>query len=249
MNTYPEAVAKIIDDYLERLRLQLRRVPTLDQNECLREIQSHIFEAYQHEDSATDDVTRILRVLRNLGEPAEVVSDRLPDARPASANAWNVPLRLIVGMAIIVFGIPLGFGAVGVIMGVLAALAGILVSYYALAGASVLLSATFFMLGMSRFYQPELWDRLVAMGVIQMDVNVAEILDRLSPSAQGNLFILFAIVFATVSFAMFWCGRYLVRGLRFIVGTGFDWIRQMISRIGRRVKPASIQLIEKLQRA
>ena len=152
-------------------------------------------------------------------------------------------------MLIIVFGIPLGLGGVGIVVGVLAAMAGMLVSYYAVAGASVLLSATFFMLGMSRFYQPELWDRLVALGIIQMDVNVAEILDRLSPSAQGNLFILFALVFATVAFAMFWCGRYLVRALRFLVGFGFDWIRQLINRVGRRVKPASIQLVEKLQRA
>ena len=249
MNAYSEAVTKIVDDYLERLKSQLRQVPAKDQNEFLREIASHIFEAYQHEDSGTDDVSRILRVLRNLGEPAEVVSDRLPGERSGSAKTWNVPLRLLGLILLAVFGIPLVFGAAGVLIGVLVGMAAVLVSYYAAAGVTALLSATFFMLGMSRFYQPELWDRLLAMGIIHMDVNMADFLDRLSPSAQGNLFILCAIILASVALAMLWCGRYLVRALRFLVGLAFDRIRLLINRVGRRVKPVSIQLVEKLQRA
>ena len=76
MNNYPEVVAKIASDYLERVKSQLRLVPTREQNEFLREIESHLYEAYR-QTPGDDDVARILAVLRNLGEPAEVVSDRL----------------------------------------------------------------------------------------------------------------------------------------------------------------------------
>jgi hypothetical protein len=217
MNTYPETVAKIVDDYLERLRMQLRKGPGQDQNERIREIQAHIYEAYQQE-SVEDEVTRILRVLRNFGEPA-------------------------------LFGIPLGFGGVAVLSGIVVALSGLVVSYYVVASAFLLASGAFLTLGMSRIYEPDWWDRLLAVGIIQMDDEVAMVLDRLSPSAQGNLLILFAIVAAAVALAMFWLGRYIVRGVRFLFGVLYDWGRQAAQRICNRVRPATVQLIERLERA
>lgn len=47
MNNYPEIVAKIANDYLERVKSQLRLVPAREQDDFLREIQSHLYEAYQ----------------------------------------------------------------------------------------------------------------------------------------------------------------------------------------------------------
>ena len=79
MYNYPEVVAKIANDYLERVRLQLRTVPARERDEFLREIESHLYEAYQNT-PGDDAVARILAVMRNFGEPAEVVADRLPGA-------------------------------------------------------------------------------------------------------------------------------------------------------------------------
>jgi uncharacterized membrane protein len=79
MNNYPDVVAKIVDDYLDRLKLRLQRIPAREQDEFLKEIHSHIFEAYRRS-TDEDETERILAVLRKLGEPAEVVSDRLPEA-------------------------------------------------------------------------------------------------------------------------------------------------------------------------
>src|ERR1035441_2891775 len=85
MNNYPEVVAKIVSDYLERVKSQLRLVPAHEQGEFLREIESHLYEAYQ-QTPGEDDVARILAVLRKFGEPAEVVSDRLPGAMVRSGT-------------------------------------------------------------------------------------------------------------------------------------------------------------------
>ena len=82
MNNYSDVVAKIVEDYLDRLKAQLRSVPSREQDEFLREIRSHLYESYQQASgqvsgqSSDDDVARILAVLRKLGEPAKVVSDR-----------------------------------------------------------------------------------------------------------------------------------------------------------------------------
>jgi uncharacterized membrane protein len=105
MNDYPEVVAKIANDYLERVKSQLRLVPTREQDEFLREIQSHLYEAYRQTEGE-DDVARILAVLRNLGEPAEVVSDRLSSAMVRSGSKRNLPLYVLAGIVIALFGLP-----------------------------------------------------------------------------------------------------------------------------------------------
>ena len=187
MNNYPEAVAKIANDYLERVKLQLRLVPVHDQQEFLRELQSHLYEAYRQM-PGEDDVGRILAVLRNLGEPAEVVSDRLPGAMVRSGARRSLPLYIMGGILIAMFGIPLGFGGVGVLVGLLFALAGIVIAYYATAGSILLAGAMSMLLALTRMFLPHLWDKLVTFGFIQMNGPVADFLDRLSPSEQRFLY-------------------------------------------------------------
>lgn len=112
MNSYPEVVEKIADDYLERVKSQLPLVPIREQSEFLAEIESHLYEAYQ-ERPEEDEVARILAVLRNLGEPAEVVSERLPRTMARSGKTRSLPLYVVGGILIALFGIPLGFGGLG----------------------------------------------------------------------------------------------------------------------------------------
>jgi uncharacterized membrane protein len=78
-NELPEAVEKIANDYLDRLSEHLAAMPAGDRRELLDEIRSHIHDAYMNE-STGSDVDRILSVLRKLGEPAEVISNRMPKA-------------------------------------------------------------------------------------------------------------------------------------------------------------------------
>ena len=88
MNHYPDAVAQIAGDYVRRIKLQVAALPSADQQEFVREIESHIYEAYQQQaQPEPDPVAAILAVLRNLGEPAEVVSDRLPAAMVRSTRS------------------------------------------------------------------------------------------------------------------------------------------------------------------
>jgi uncharacterized membrane protein len=234
MNNYPEVVAKIANDYLERVKSQLRLLPAREQDEFLREMQSHLYEAYQ-QTPGEDDVARILAVLRNLGEPAEVVSDRLPEAMVRSGTRRNLPLYVVGGILIALFGIPLGLGGVAVLVGMLLTLVGIVATYYATAGIVFLTGALFLLAGLTRIYEPELWNRLVTLGVIQMNGQLAEFLDQLSPSGQGFLMLVFASVFIASGLGMLRLGRYLVRGLRFLFSLGFDWLRQFAQSVRRKL--------------
>jgi len=232
---YPEVVAKIVNDYMERVKSQLRLVPAREQQEFLLEIQSHVYEAYQQL-AGSDDVARILTVLRSFGEPAEVVSDRLPGAMVRSGAKRNLPLYITAGIFIALFGIPLGFGGVGVLVGLLAAVAGILVAYFAVAGSFLLVGSIFTLLSFIRFALPDVWDKLLALGVIQINGPVAEFLDRLTPPNQALLMILIASVFVAGGLGLLWLGRYLVRGMRFLLSLTFDWTRRFAQTVRRKLR-------------
>jgi len=226
VHNYPEVVAKIADDYLERVKSKLRLVPVRERDEFLKELQSHLYEAYQQM-PGEDDVERILAVLRNLGEPAEVVSDRLPGAMMRSGTKRSLPLYVVSGILIALFGIPLGFGGVGVLVGLLFALAGMVLAYYATAGSILLAGAMSMLLGLTRMFLPHLWDNMVTLGYIQINGPPADLLDHLSASEQGLIMILFASVFVASGLGMPRLGRYLLRGLHFLFSLVLDWMRRL----------------------
>ena len=235
MNSYPEVVEKIAHDYLERVRSQLGLVPAREQEDFLREIQSHLYEAYQLT-PGEDDVSRILAVLRNLGEPAEVVSDRLPGAMVRSGAKRNQFLYVAGGILIALFGIPLGFSGVAVLMGLLAALASIVAAYYAVAGSVLLGGAMFMLMGMTQIVLPQLWDKLMALGFIRLNGPPAEFLDQFSPADQGLIMVVFAGLLAVSGLGMLRLGKRLLRGLRFLSGLVFDWMRQCAQSVRRRLR-------------
>jgi uncharacterized membrane protein len=235
MNDYPESVAAIAADYFQRIKAQLGPVPVREQDEFLREIQSHVYEAYQ-QTPGDSEVARILAVLRNFGEPAEVVADRLPDTMLRSGSRRNLPLYIIGGLFIALFGIPLGAGGVGVLIGLLAALAGVLVAYFAVTGSVLLVGALFMLLGLVRFLIPRLWDGLVTAGLIQMNGPPAEFLERFSPADQAIIMIVFGAILGVAGLGLLWVGKHLFRGLRFLFTLFVDWTRRGARSARRKLK-------------
>jgi hypothetical protein len=233
MNSYPEAVTQIADDYLVRVKYKLQGVPTREQDEFVREIQSHVYEAYQ-QTAGEDEVARILAVLRNLGEPAEVVSDRLPGTMVRAGSRRSLPLYILGGIVIALFGLPIGFSGLGVLIGLLSGLGALIVAYYAVAGVSLMAGGLFMLLGFARLCAPSMWDRLVALGYINMG-QTDDFFNQLPASVQGIAFILGASLFIALAVAMLWLGKHMLRGLRFLAVLVFDWIRQFARTIRAKI--------------
>jgi uncharacterized membrane protein len=234
MNDYPPVVAAIANDYLERVKSRLRLVPAQEQEEFLLELRSHLYEAYQQA-PGEDDVARILTVLRNLGEPAEVVSDRLPGAMVRSGAKRNLPLYIIGGILIALFGIPLGFGGMGVLIGLMGALLGLAVAFYATAGSILLVGALFMLLGLTRILFPPVFDLLISRGIIQLG-PLAEFFDQLTTADQSLVMILFAGVFIAAGLGMLWLGKHLLRGLRFLFRLVVDWMGRFAKTIRLKLR-------------
>ncbi len=247
MNPYPETVAKIVDDYLWRLERHLN-VCSLDdlardraaRRDLVLEVRSHIFEAYQAA-PGEDDVARILGVLRKLGEPAEVVSERWPDSMVRAGSQRRRPLYLVAGILAALCGIPLGFGGLALLTGVLVGLVALVAAYYAAVAGLFAASAALMLVGVLRLHTTALMDRLVKLGMLQMDHDVALWLDQLTPDAQGYLLIAMACGLAAAGVAFAWLGRYLVRGLRVLLRMAVQGGRQAAVRLRRRFsgKPAA----------
>ena len=240
MSNYPEVVAKIANDYLERVKAQLPRVPAREQQEFLMEIQSHIYEAYQ-QTPGEDDVARIFVVLRNLGEPADVVADRLPGKMVRSGTTRSLPLYVVGGILVAMFGIPLGFGGVGVLVGLLGALAGLVIAYFATTGSILLVGALCTLLGLTRLFLPGAWDGLIAIGAVQINGPPAEFLDHLSAAEQGLLMLLGGCVLLAAGLGLLWVGKHLFRGMRFLFSLAFDWMRRLAQRARRKFSAAPRQ--------
>lgn len=235
MSTYPEVVARIADDYLERVRTQLRIVPTDEQDEFLLEIQSHLYEAYQQM-PGEDDVARILAVLRNVGEPADLVADRLPSRMVRTGARRNLPLYVAGGLFLALFGLPLGFGGIGVLLGLLVAVGGVVMAYFAVSGSVLLVGALSVLMGLIRLFAPNLWGGLIAVGAIQMNGPAAEVLDHLSDTEQGLVMLTLGSLLAAAGMGMLWVGKHMVRGLRFLLGLAFDWVRSKNEQIRAKLR-------------
>jgi uncharacterized membrane protein len=211
-NAYPNAVNSIVNDYLQRLDSHLSGLAALERRDFVREIESHIFESYATE-AATDDVDRVLRVLRRLGEPAAVVEDRLSDSLVRSGSRHRTILRIAAGVLIALFGVPLGIGGVAALFGFLVALGGILVSYFAFASALVISGILMIALGASRIYLPGLWDRMVETGILQIDSDLERVLALGDAGTQGYIILLAGCALVAAAFGLFYFGRKLFRGI------------------------------------
>jgi uncharacterized membrane protein len=232
MNEYPPQVAAIANDYFERVKARLGPVPAREQDEFLREIQSHVYESYQRTPGESD-VARMLAVLRNFGEPAEVVADRLSGTMLRSASKRNVPLYVIGGFFIALFGIPIGAGGIGVLVGLLGALAGLLAAYFAVTGSLLLVSALLLLLGFVRLFVPHLWDNLIAAGFIQMP---AEFLERVPPVDQAVIMLVVGGLIGVAGLGLLWAGKHLFRGMRFLFALLIDWTGRAARSVRRKLR-------------
>ncbi len=211
-NEFPQAAEKIANDYLDRLSDQLKGMPISDRHELLNEIRSHIYDSYMSE-TAGDEIERILTVLRKLGEPADVISSRMPQAVNRLGKGKKAPLYILAGILIALFAVPLGLGAIGVLIGLLAALFGLVIAYY---GLGVTLAVTGFFSGIVCFIaavRPDLIERLnYALGLQIVDFGPFSYDTQL-----GALIGLFAsLIFLGLGVLILWSGKFLWRGFRFV---------------------------------
>ena len=214
-------VRKIVDNYLDRVRGHLKGLPEADREELVREIYSHIYESYA-QDSTDDDIQRILTVLDRLGEPSEVVASRLSGAMKRMGKKRNLPFYILAGVFIGLFGLPLGIGGLALLMGLGITLVALIFTYYVTAGVLVFGGWLTWVVTTIRLFYPDfLLDYFHTLDQF-FDPPLSVILNF----GAGAVCILMGL-------GMFWLGRHILSGARFL----FSQTGATIKNLRRRKLP------------
>ena len=203
-NGFSGPVAQIVDNYLERLKKNLKGIAAKDQDELVREINSHIYESYR-DDPTPDEVTRILKVLDKLGEPAAVISARMPEAMVTLGKKKKLPFLILAGLLIAFFGVPLGLSGLGAAVGLIIVLLGFVVAFYVVAFSLILAGWLSAVVLAIRAFKPAFLDPYMDIYPLVAD-----------PTLNIVIYILGALLMAAVGFGMLWLGSRLMRGMRFV---------------------------------
>jgi uncharacterized membrane protein len=226
-NDFPPNVEKIVDDYIARLSSRLRGIPEQDRGELLNEIRSHIYESYIS-NTAGEDIERILSTLRRLGDPADVVSTRMPEAVKRMGAGKKAPLYLVGGALIALFGLPLGAGALALLVALLVTLLGLLITFYS-AGislviggflASIFSSITILAPGLISRINEALGTEVVRLGLFPND-----------PELSGYVALILSLILMGAGLLMLWSGKYVWRGWRFVVMLTVSKMRNIFARL------------------
>ncbi len=226
---FPQPVEKIVDDYMERLAGRLKGMPESECREFTNEIRSHIYESFTSE-PAGDDIERILRVLRRLGDPADVISSRMPERMTRVGKKRIAPLYILAGALIALIGVPLGIGALLTLVGLLAALFALLVAYYATAVSLVVSGFFTAVVSAIAILAPDVIytiNRLANQDVIQLGMF------HNNPEVAGIIGLFLSLIISAIGLLMLWSGKHLWHGLRFVV----NLIVSSVNGIFRRAMP------------
>ncbi len=224
-NGFSGPAAQIVDNYLARLRTGLRGIPAKDQDELVKEINSHIYESFRN-DPTPDEVARVLKVLDKLGEPSAVISARMPEAMVTLGKKRKLPFLILAGALIAFFGVPLGLGGLGAAVGLVIALLGLVLAFYIVAFSLILTGWLGAVVLAIRAFKPGFLDPYMDIYPLVAD-----------PTLNIVIYILGALLMAAVGFGMLWLGTRLMRGMRFV----FRLLVQKIKTWRQRKAVAPVQ--------
>ncbi len=224
-NGFSGPVAQIVDNYLDRFKKGLRGLPAKDQDELVKEIHSHIYESFRN-DPTPDEVARILKVLDKLGEPAAVISARMPEAMVTLGKKRKLPFLILAGLLIAFFGVPLGLGGLSAAVGILIGVLAVIVSFYVVAFSLILsgwLSAVVLII------------RIVVPGFLDPWMDIYPLVP--DPTFNLIIYIFGALLISALGFGMLWLGSRMMRGVRFVFRLLFNKIKNWRKRRTAPIQP------------
>ena len=223
-NGFSGPVAQIVDNYLERLRKGLKGIPAKDQDDLVKEIDSHIYESFRS-DPTGDEVARILKVLDKLGEPAAVIAARMPEAMVTLGKKKKLPFLILAGVLIAFFGVPLGMSGLGLAVGLIIGVLALVLSFYIVAFSLILTGWLCAVVMIIRVFSP---------GFLEPYMDIYPLVP--DPTLNTVIYIFGALLIAALGLGLLWLGSRMMRGIRFVFRFLFEKVRTW-----RKRAPAPVQ--------
>jgi len=209
-NNYPDSVERIVNNYVRQLKGHLKGIPEQDQEDFIKEIESHIYESFTNE-KGKDEIERILNVLEKLGEPAQVFSEKMPDAMVKKGKDKNLPLYILSGVLIALFGLPIGIGGIAVLLSIIGTVFSLIVAYFATAVSLIVAGFAGAVVSIIHLVNPEFWDQFT---------DIFEFGSRViyfsNPTVEGIVGLLVSLIIAGIGILLLFLGKYIFRGVKFL---------------------------------
>ena len=228
-NDFSEPVGKIVDNYLRKLKTHLKGLPANDQEELVKEIRSHIYDSFRS-DATENEVDRILKVLDKLGEPADIISSRMSPAMMKMGKKKKLPLYILAGITIALFGVPLGLGGISLLLAFFLTILTLVFSYYLIAGSLLICGWLGMIVSILVFINPNFLDFLgpeVQLSPLTPD-----------PTLNAVISLALSVVLSVVGIVLIWLGKYMMRGIRFLFHLTFEKIRGFRKKRGPEIQTA-----------
>jgi len=203
-NNLSEPVEKIVNNFLKRLKSHLKGLPEQDQEELIKEIHSHIYESFIN-DKTENEIDRILNVLNKLGEPTDVISSRMSDAMVSMGKKKKLPLYILAGILIALFGLPVGIGGIAVLFAIVVTIVVLILSYYIMAFSLVISGWLGMIASLIRLIDPNFLVEYIHIYPQISDPRIAAVVGFVS-----------SIVIAAGGIGMFWLGKHMMKGIKFL---------------------------------
>jgi len=224
---YSPAAQAVINDYIDRLKCRLAGFPSCDREDLLREIASHIDEGFAVE-SGSDEMQRLLQVLRRLGEPADVINERMSPAMVKLGKKKGLPFYILSGVLIALFGLPLGLGAACLVISVLATIFALIVAYFMTAISLLVSGVAGIIVGVLLIADPTIIERIDrALGA---NIAVTGFPPYLSPQTDAFITVIICAILAGIGALMLWGGRYLLGGIGYLFKISWEKIQETTAR-------------------
>ncbi len=209
-NNFSESVKKIVDNYLAKLKSHLKGIKETDQDELITEINSHIYESFKN-DQTENEIDRILNVLNKLGEPADVISRRMPKAMVEMGKEKKLPTYILAGVLIALFGLPLGISGIAVLFSIIIVFFSLIFSYFVTAIALVVAGLLGIIASIVRIADPGFLENFLEVNRINLiGIQVA------NPVVEGIIGIFVCMLICAIGVLMLYFSKYIIRGIKFI---------------------------------
>ncbi len=128
----------------------------------------------------------------------------------------NRPLYILAGVFIALFGLPLGIGGVAVLFGFVITLLALIFSYYVVAFSLILAGWIGAIISVIKIINPYFLDSYIDWTPIVSD-----------PTLNGVITLSVSLITAALGILLFWFGRYIMRGIKFLISLPFEKIKEI----------------------
>ena len=131
----------------------------------------------------------------------------------------NLPLYILGGILVGLFGIPLGISGVAIIISMIGTVFSLIIAYFATAVSLVVAGFAGIVISIIRIADPAFIEQYMEM----IDANYVSFFSN--PTAEGIVGLIVSVLAAALGVLLLFLGRYIIRGTKFVCNLTIEKVK------------------------